>query len=105
MIKRFVSSVWQRRTCSSSSCSLDKEWESFKAKYNKVYGSSAEESYRKSIFVATLEKVNAHNREADNGVHAHRVGINHFADLTQEEFEANYLGFRGRTKSPNEEKS
>lgn len=53
----------------------------FQAKHNKVYASSTEESTRKSIFSTNLKKINAHNREADNGVHTYRLGVNKFADL------------------------
>ncbi|XP_015794389.1 cathepsin L1 [Tetranychus urticae] len=79
---------------SEASLSNENEWESFKAKHNKVYADEREEAWRKTVFLYNLKKIQAHNERADNGEHTYRLGVNKFADLTYEEFKAAYLGFK-----------
>ncbi|XP_053202221.1 procathepsin L-like [Panonychus citri] len=97
---RFVCFIALFALATAANLSFNNEWESFKAKHNKVYASSTEESTRKSIFSTNLKKINAHNREADNGVHTYRLGVNKFADLTAEEFKATRLGYKSIHRKP-----
>ncbi|XP_055019409.1 cystein proteinase inhibitor protein salarin-like [Boleophthalmus pectinirostris] len=64
---------------------LDKEFEEWKTKYNKVYSSPEEEVKRRAIWEETLKGVEAHNKAADEGVHSYRLSMNQFSDLTLQE--------------------
>jgi len=61
----------------------------FVTDYNKQYDAT-EFFNRFEIFKDNLDWINKHNQ----GNHSYTVGVNEFADLTLEEFQANYLGFR-----------
>jgi C1A family cysteine protease len=60
---------------------------------DKQYGAE-EHSLRFSIFQKNLETIEKHNSEYSLGMHTYRLGINHFADLTTQEFREFYLGTR-----------
>jgi len=62
----------------------------FRAKYGKDYASKAEHELRESIFRANIAKIESLNK-MDNGA---SYGINEFADLTEEEFRSQRLGFK-----------
>jgi len=57
--------------------------------HGKSYQTEAEYQHRLSIFLKSAAFVRRHNREG----HSYSVAINKFADLTNEEFKAIYLGF------------
>lgn len=57
-------------------------WAQFKNKYNKNYRDDAEENQRFNIFRNNVDLIEKHNRE----IHSYSLGINEFADMTQEEF-------------------
>jgi len=61
----------------------DAAWENFKQTYGKNYGFSYEEEMRKEIFAQNLEFVNKLNSE--------QFGITQFMDLSQTEFQSQYL--------------
>ena len=63
-----------------------KKYQNFKAKHGKKYSSSSEESKRFAIFAENLKIADARN-DLDPGVH----GITKFFDLSQAEFESQYL--------------
>ncbi|RWW35914.1 hypothetical protein BHE74_00059102 [Ensete ventricosum] len=54
----------------------------------------AEEASRFEVFKDNLRYIDAHNAAADRGELAFRLGLNRFADLTNEEYRAKYLGVR-----------
>lgn len=63
-----------------------RQWELFKAQYGKTY-TVEEEIYRVGVFFENLAKIaacNAHRRRF-------KCGVNHFADLTADEFAQRYL--------------
>ncbi|KAG5900618.1 hypothetical protein JTB14_017470 [Gonioctena quinquepunctata] len=65
----------------------DKEdWETFRVKYNKSYLHPAEEQRRYNIFLSNLHTIEEHNKKYENGQSSFKMGVNHFADLTSEEF-------------------
>ena len=68
--------------------SLDQviSFESWKVRFSKTYSTKEEESKRKLIFEATVQKMIGHNEKHDNGLVRHRHGLNQFSDLTTEEF-------------------
>jgi len=72
---------------------LDTEWESFKVKYGKNLLTGEEHDRRKNIFANHLKFIERHNAQHALGVHTFTVGINEFADLTNEEFVKQYTGF------------
>ncbi|KAM0933932.1 putative actinidain [Dioscorea sansibarensis] len=59
-------------------------------KHSKSYNSSSEKEERYKIFKDNLRFINEHNA----GNHSFRVGLNVFADLTNEEYRRTYLGFQ-----------
>jgi len=79
---------------SAQALSHDQEWELFLAEYNKQY-TSLEHDNRKSIFVDNLKYIESHNERHALGLHTFRLGVNQFADLTNEEFRAAFAsGYR-----------
>merc|ERR1712055_585036 len=72
---------------------LDSEWEQFKLKYGKNMLTGQEHDIRKSIFAANLKFIENHNAEHALGLHTFTVGVNQFADLTNEEFVKQFTGF------------
>lgn len=62
-------------------CNLE-EFARFKAQFNKVYESDAEEAKRFDIFCRNLQRIDIISKNAPTAT----FGINKFADLTQDEF-------------------
>ena len=65
----------------------------WKAEYDKVYSSRFYGESRYAVFKDGLHDVDRHNAEYAVGVHPGTQGIDGFADLTMEEFEAVYCGY------------
>lgn len=66
----------------------------FKKTHDKQYLTGTEHSLRFSIFKKNLDTIEKHNSEYSLGMHTYRLGINHFADMSPEEFRSKYLGTR-----------
>jgi len=64
------------------------EFQKFVQKYNKVYADKQEYETRFEIFKETLQFIETHNADATK---THKVAINHFADLTHEEFKSTIM--------------
>lgn len=64
------------------------------AKHNKAYNGIGEEDRRFEIFKENLRFIDQHN--AQN--RTYKVGLNRFADLTNEEYRAKFLGTRTDAK-------
>lgn len=62
------------------------------AQYGKVYKDSIEEEVRYKIFKQNVERIEAFNNA---GTQPYKLGINKFADLTNEEFRASTNRFKG----------
>lgn len=73
-----------------STNSADSEYEAYLASYGKSYNSVSEFEYRKSIFYAAKEFIEAENAKGNS----YTLGLNKFADWTLEEFKQ-LLGYRG----------
>lgn len=73
---------------------LDALFNSWASKHGKVYGNDlegeSERGYRKRVFRDNLEYIDAHNR----GDESYTMGLNRFADLTNEEYRTKYLGVK-----------
>ncbi|XP_020783231.2 protein CTLA-2-alpha-like [Boleophthalmus pectinirostris] len=63
---------------------LDAQWEAYKQKFGKVYDPE-EDKVRRAIWEESLKRVEAHNKEADEGKHTWWMGINQFSDKKPEE--------------------
>ena len=59
-----------------------------------------EDRLRLEVFRANLLYIDAHNAEADAGLHTFRLGLTPFADLTLEEFRGRVLGFQFQSPPP-----
>jgi hypothetical protein len=59
----------------------------FLAKYGKSYSTKSDLNARFSAFIANFEKVKAHNVKTVDGF---KQGLNHFSDLSLEEFTERY---------------
>lgn len=64
---------------------LDSMFEEYKKTHEKVYSSPEEEAMRRGLWEEALKRVEAHNKEADQGLHTYWIGINQFSDQTEEE--------------------
>ncbi|XP_020578327.1 oryzain alpha chain-like [Phalaenopsis equestris] len=58
------------------------------------YNELDEKERRFEVFRDNLRYIDEHNAAADAGVHSFRLGLNRFADLTNEEYRASHLGIR-----------
>ncbi|RDX80695.1 Cysteine proteinase RD21A, partial [Mucuna pruriens] len=63
-------------------------YERWLVKHGKVYNSLTEKDKRFQIFKDNLNFINEHNAEN----RTYKVGLNRFADLSNHEYRANYLG-------------
>lgn len=83
---------------STSSLRTDDEvmsmYEEWLVKHGKAYNGLGEKERRFQIFKDNLRFIDEHNADE---THSYKVGLNRFADLTNEEYRATYLG----TKRPN----
>ena len=61
------------------------EWLDFKRLFGRGY-QPEEEHFRRQVFADNLEYIKQHNVEFDAGRTTFRLGVNQFADLTNEEF-------------------
>ncbi|KAJ8772838.1 hypothetical protein K2173_028015 [Erythroxylum novogranatense] len=69
-------------------------YEEWLAKHGKAYNGLGEKERRFQIFKDNLRFIDEHNSEN----HTYRVGLNRFADITNEEYRAVYLGARREGK-------
>ncbi|KAJ6224293.1 hypothetical protein RDWZM_002838 [Blomia tropicalis] len=70
---------------------LTLKFNQFKIDYSRVYENELDEIERKQIFKRNLEFIRQHNLEASLGEHSYLVGVNQFADLTNEEFRRKFI--------------
>lgn len=73
--------------------SLINEFASWKQSNNRKYG-MAEENHRFRIFSTNYALVNEHNARFAAGLETFTLDLNSFADMTNEEFSAQYLSYR-----------
>ncbi|KAK7462514.1 hypothetical protein BaRGS_00038450 [Batillaria attramentaria] len=81
----------------------DKAWADFKTKFDRQYGSSDEEDYRKQLFMDNIKKFEAHNKDYINGKTTYVMDINQFTDMTFEEF-ARYVHLQPAKPTPSRTK-
>ncbi|CAF1040579.1 unnamed protein product [Didymodactylos carnosus] len=73
-------------------------WNLFKQVHSKQY-TNDEETYRRGIWEANLQKIRIHNLEADLGVHTYTMKMNKFGDVTYEEFVRKMNGLKLELRS------
>ncbi|XP_036449134.1 cathepsin L1-like [Colossoma macropomum] len=73
----------------------DLEFHDWKVKFGKSYGSVEEESQRKMIWLDNRKLVLEHNMLADQGIKSYRLGMNHFADMDNQEYQQMLNGCLG----------
>ncbi|XP_054721309.1 cathepsin L-like [Uloborus diversus] len=78
---------------------LDQHWEEFKKLHSKLYEGNEEYS-RRLIWEANLAKVLKHNIEADLKQHSFKLGVNFFSDMTTEEVNSKFNGYKPNKRSP-----
>jgi len=78
--------------------SLDSYWETFKSRHNKQYEETVEK-IRRVIWEKNLALIRQHNLEADLGMHTYTLGINEYADWSNEEFKDFLTGYRPSNSS------
>jgi hypothetical protein len=66
------------------------------AQHGRTYNALGEGERRFQVFRDNLRYIDEHNAAADAGVHSFRLGLNRFADLTNEEYRSTYLGVRSK---------
>lgn len=84
------------------SAKMAREYTEWKQKHGKLYATPAEQVYRQKIFFQELKKVETFNEEYDKNLKSAGLPnlsspmfeVNHFADLTHEEFLVKYTGVR-----------
>ncbi len=67
--------------------------EEWMAEHGRSYFDAAEKAVRFAIFKDNLEKIEAFNNGVDKG---YKLGLNKFADLTDEEFRRMHMGYKTR---------
>lgn len=77
---------------------LEEGWRGWKTFHAKEYPEEAE-AFRRAVWEKNLRRIAHHNLEESLGKHSYRLEMNHFGDLTDEEFNQLLNGFRAERHS------
>ncbi|KAG5879820.1 hypothetical protein JTB14_007672 [Gonioctena quinquepunctata] len=79
---------------------LQQEWGLFRTRFNKVYQSAEEESFRREIFFENRAKINRANEEYARGERSFVQQVNVYADMLLHEFTQNLNGYNRSISAP-----
>ncbi|XP_002049704.3 uncharacterized protein [Drosophila virilis] len=71
------------------------EWDSYKLEFNKNYEDESEDRLRMQVFQANKQIIDAHNERWAAGEESYEMGVNHFTDLLEKEFDELITGNDG----------
>lgn len=81
------------------------EFDTFKRQYRKNYATEIEAERRCQIFSDNMDKIESHNVQFSRGLSTYTLGMNKFADLTNEEFLALYTGLNAPSEEERQDDS
>uniref|UniRef100_A0A3B5QNW6 Cathepsin propeptide inhibitor domain-containing protein n=1 Tax=Xiphophorus maculatus TaxID=8083 RepID=A0A3B5QNW6_XIPMA len=97
MLPLLVLMLWVNTVLSAMTTdpTLDQHWELWK---NLFLFLQTEEGWRRMVWEKNLKKIELHNLEQSMGKHSFTLGMNHFGDLTNEEFRQMMNGYKPRAE-------
>ncbi|XP_074591601.1 senescence-specific cysteine protease SAG39-like [Curcuma longa] len=85
------STAWGRKLSDPESTSMAERHERWMEQHGRVYRDDAEKQLRFDIFKSNVEFIDSFNAA---GKRKYSLGVNQFADMTNEEFKASHTGFK-----------